>query len=74
MKNDSALVEQARQNLKYQLYTFANSAIMNVSTEKVATWWDNALKNTTYISGALCAVTAAAWIVLTVLPDKKKEV
>ena len=74
VKNDSALVEQARQNLKYQLYTFANSAIMNVSTEKVATWWDNALKNTTYISGALCAVTAAAWVVLTVLPDKKKEV
>ena len=74
VKNDSALVEQARQNLKYQLYTFANSAIMNVSTEKVATWWDNALRNTTYISGALCAAAAAAWVVLTVLPDKKKEV
>ena len=72
--NDSALVEQARQNLKYQLYTFANSAIMNVSTERVDTWWDVALRNAQYISGALCAVTAAAWVVLTVLPDKKKEV
>ena len=71
--NDSALVEQARQNLKYQLYTFANSAIMNVSTERVDTWWDAALRNAKYISGALCAVTAAAWVVLTVLPGKKKE-
>ncbi|MDE6589747.1 MAG: hypothetical protein K2K53_05265, partial [Oscillospiraceae bacterium] len=73
VKNDSALVEQARQNLKYQLYTFANSAIMNVSTERVDTWWDVALRNVTYASGALCAVAAAAWVVLTVLPDKKKE-
>ena len=35
VKNDAALVEQARENLKYQLYTFANSAVMNVSTERV---------------------------------------
>jgi len=74
VKGDSALVEQARQNLKYQLYTYANSAIMNVSTEKVATWWDTALKTVTYVSGALATVTAVAWIVLTVMPEKKREV
>jgi len=73
VKNDSALVEQARENLKYQLYIFANSAILNISTEQVETWWDSALKTATYVSGALAAVTAAAWVVLTVLPDKKKE-
>ena len=73
VENDSALVEQARQNLKYQLYTYANSAIMNVSTERVDTWWDVALRNAKYVSGALCAATAVAWVILTVIPDKKKE-
>ena len=74
VKNDSALVEQARENLKYQLFTYANSAIMNVSTEKVAVWWDTALKTLTYASGAIAAVAAVAWVALTVLPGKKKEV
>ena len=73
VKNDSALVEQARQNLKYQLYTFANSAIMNVSTEKVNTWWDNALAAITYTSGALAVITGVAWLALTLVPEKKKE-
>lgn len=73
VKNDSALVEQARQDLKYQLYTYANSAIMNVSTVRVDTWWDAALRNVKNISGALAVVTAAAWVVLTVLSYKKKE-
>lgn len=73
VKNDSALVEQARENLKYQLYIYANSAIMNISTEQVPTWWDTALKTITYVSGALTAVSVVAWLALTVLPDKKKE-
>lgn len=71
VKNDAALVEQARENLKYQLYTFANSAVMNVSTERVMTWWDIALKTITYVSGALAVASAAAWIVLTVQSGKK---
>lgn len=71
--NDSALVEQARENLKYQLYTYANSAILNVTTQRVNTWWDTALMTVTYVSGALATICAAAWIVLTVLPEKKKE-
>ncbi len=73
VKNDSTLVEQARENLKYQLFTYANSAIMNVSTEKVAVWWDTALKTITYTTGAIAAVTAVAWVALTVIPGKKKE-
>ena len=73
VKNDSELVEQARQDLKYQLYTFARSAVMNVSTEKVATWWDNALNAVKIVSAVLACVFAVAWVVTTVLPDKKKE-
>ena len=73
VSGDADLVEQARDNLKYQLYTYANSAIMNVSTEKVNTWWDNALTTVTYVSGALAVVTAVAWIALTLVPEKKKE-
>ena len=73
MANDASLVDQARENLKYQLYTFANSAVMNVSTERVQTWWDTAISTVTYVSGALAVITLAAWIVLTVKPAKKKE-
>ena len=73
VSGDADLVNQARENLKYQLYTFANSAILNVSTERVNTWWDTALQALTYGSAALAAITGLAWIVLTVLPDKKKE-
>ena len=69
----ASLVDQARENLKYQLYTFANSAVMNVSTERVQTWWDAAISTVTYVSGALAVITLAAWIVLTVKPAKKKE-
>ena len=73
VSGDSALVEQARENLKYQLYTYANSAIMNVSTEKVNTWWDTALMAVTYTSGALAVITGVAWLALTLAPEKKKE-
>lgn len=72
VKNDADLVNQARENLKYQLYTFANSAVMNVSTQKVATWYDNALSAVKVGSGILTAVCGLAWIALTVLPGKKK--
>ena len=72
VKNDADLVDQARQNLKYQLYTFANSAVMNVTTEKVATWYDNALSAVKIGSAILTAVCGLGWIVATVLPSKKK--
>ena len=70
---DSKLVEQARQDLKYQLFSYANSAILNISTERVNTWWDNALSAITTVSAVLTAVFGLAWLAFTVLPDKKKE-
>lgn len=73
VKNDAVLVEQARENLKYQLYTFANSAILNVSTEKVQVWWDTALQTTVQVSAVLTAVAALGWLALSVMPEKKKE-
>ena len=73
VKNDAALVEQARENLKYQLYAFANSAVLNVRTEKVDTWYDNALSTTVTVSTVLTVLAAACWVVLTLVPGKKKE-
>ena len=72
VKNDAELVNQARENLKYQLYTFANSAVMNVSTEKVATWYDNAITAVKVGSAVLMCVCGVAWIALTLVPGKKK--
>lgn len=73
VENDSTLVEQARQNLKYQLYTFANSAVLNVSTEQVATWWDNALAAIRVASMILTIVFVLAWLAFSLMPEKKKE-
>ena len=74
VSKDSNLVEQARENLKYQLYIFANSAILNISTQRVNTWWDTALTVTTYASSILAALFFLAWVVLTLLPEKKPVV
>lgn len=73
VKGDADLVEQARQNLKYQLYTYANSAIMNIQTIRVNTWWDDALSTATSVCGILLAVSAVAWLGLSFVPEKKKE-
>ena len=72
VKNDSALVEQARDNLKYQLFAYANSAILNVSTVRVMTWWDTALLVTRNCSLIVACVAALGWLVLTIIPSKKK--
>ncbi len=74
VSRDSNLVEQARENLKYQLYIFANSAILNISTQRVNTWWDTALTVTTYASSILAVLFFLAWVVLTLLPEKKPVV
>ncbi len=74
VSKDSNLVEQARENLKYQLYIFANSAILNISTQRVNTWWDTALTVTTYASSILAVLFFVAWVVLTLLPEKKPVV
>lgn len=74
VSKDSNLVEQARENLKYQLYIFANSAILNISTQRVNTWWDTALTVTTYASSILAVLFFLAWVVLTLLPEKQPVV
>ena len=74
VSKDSNLVEQARENLKYQLYIFANSAILNISTQRVNTWWDTALTVTTYASSILAVLFFLAWVVLTLMPEKKPVV
>ena len=73
VKNDATLVNQARENLKYQLYAFANSAVLNARVEQVKVWWDTALETTTTVSAVVCALSALCWIALTLLPGKKKE-
>ena len=72
VKNDSALVEKARENLKYQLYTFANSAVLNVRTERVNTWWDTAISTVKTVSLVCACLSCAAWLALTLI-SKKKE-
>ena len=72
VKNDGALVKQARENLKYQLYTFANSAVLNVSTRKVATWYDNAISIVKTVSLVLTICCGLAYIATTVLKKKKE--
>jgi len=72
VKNDSALVEKARENLKYQLYTFANSAVLNVTTERVNTWWDNAISTVKTVSLVCTCLSCAAWLALTLIAKKKE--
>jgi beta-glucosidase len=53
---DSQLINNARENLKYQLYAFAHSAAQNVATEKITPWWEAVLNNTIYASIALSVI------------------
>nr|WP_297706585.1 glycoside hydrolase family 3 N-terminal domain-containing protein [uncultured Butyrivibrio sp.] len=73
VKNDSALVEKARENLKYQLYTFANSAIMNVSTQKVNVWWDNVLSGVKNCSLILLIIGALGFVLFSFMPETGKN-
>ncbi|MCD8285867.1 MAG: hypothetical protein LUD50_01385 [Clostridia bacterium] len=73
VKNDSALVSQARENLKYQFYAFANSAIRGVETYSVTPWWEAALISVIAISATLFALGAVALVVCTTFNKIKKE-
>ena len=72
-KNDPTLVKQARENLKYQLYAFANSAVIDVTIINLTPWWETALNATLITSAVLTGVFALAWVGLTLMPAKKKE-
>ena len=53
IRNDNTLVEQARQNLKYQLFAFANSALVNVTTTRVIPAWEGTIIALTVVFGVL---------------------
>lgn len=75
-KKDSTLVAQAREDLKYQLYAFANSAVLNLSTVAVTPAWETGLKVGLGISIGLSAVAGCLWIaesfIFPVLARKKE--
>jgi len=71
--NDSELVEQARENLKYQLYTFANTGLINIKTVAVTPWWETAIQAAIGVSAAITAIAAIGWAVLVVRDLKKKD-
>ncbi len=71
-KNDKKLVEQARQNLKYQFYTFANSAVLNLKTTRVIPVWETALNVTIVTTAILTGLAALSYVVLFALDKFKK--
>ena len=73
VKGDAVFVEQARQDLKYQLFTFANSAVFNVRTNKLTPWWEGLIIGVKVGSIVLTCISGAAAIALVFLSLKKKE-
>jgi beta-glucosidase len=73
VKNDAKLVNQARENLKYQFYAFANSGVMNISTIRVVPSWEVALKAVITVSAVLFGISAVGWIALTILSKKEEN-
>lgn len=76
VSGDSELVEQSRQNLKYQFYAFANSAVIDSLTTAVTPWWEVAFGTLIGVSAGLLILTAAGYVtskVFEILPEKKEE-
>jgi beta-glucosidase len=74
VKNDATLVAQARQNIKYQLFAFANSAVLNISTIRVTPSWEAGLKVAIGVSAGLAVISAGLWVAAGLLAEKKQEV
>ncbi len=74
VKNDEAFVNQARQNLKYQLYTFANSAVVNISTVPVVPWWEGVIRGAIITGAIVTGLAGAAWLIFSFLPVRNREV
>lgn len=70
VKNDNTLVEAARECMKYQLYAFANSAILNISTTRVTPVWESALQGMIICTAILTGISVLLWLVTSV---RKKE-
>ena len=73
VKHDQKLVDLSREAMKYQLYAFANTAILNISTKFVTPSWELALNAINITSYSLGAVALASWGVLIALQMKKEN-
>lgn len=73
VETDPDLVAAARECMKYQLYAFANSAVLNISTTRVTPWWEAALNSFIVIDWILGAGFLAASLILSFVPAKKEE-
>ncbi len=73
VRRDATLVNQARENLKYQLYTFANSAVVNVSTVPVTPWWEGLIRGVIIGSAIVTGLAAAVWLVSSFLPERERK-
>ena len=72
IKNDNALVEQARQNMKYQLFAFSQTAIKNIKTYRVTPWWETtlvAMVATFYV----LAAAATCFLAIAYVPSKAQK-
>lgn len=67
---DAKLLEMARENMKYQLYAYANSGVANAVTVMVMPWWEVLLITLIVVSGVL-ALGAVAMLVLTYAKGKE---
>lgn len=72
VKHDQALVDASRLAMKYQLYAFANSAILNISTTRVTPSWELAINGINVTSYVVGGIAAAGWCALSLF-GKKKE-
>lgn len=72
VQKDESFVNTLRQNMKYQLYAFANSAAQNIKTTFVTPWWEKALKASIYGTGVLGLVSATMYV-LNMFRTKKEE-
>ncbi|MEX5397241.1 glycoside hydrolase family 3 C-terminal domain-containing protein [Streptococcus sp. ZJ93] len=56
IKQDEGFVAKARDNMKFQLFAYANSAAQNVQTISVTPWWETAFYGVMGASGVLALV------------------
>lgn len=62
ISQDETFLNQARQNMKHQLYAFAHSAAQNALTVKVTPWWETAKTILTYSTFSLGIISFAMYL------------
>lgn len=63
VSQDAELVEMARQCMKWQLYAFANSAVLNISTTFVMPGWEKAIIAGISVASVLSAAAIVLWVI-----------